>query len=195
MGTDHDGRISQARLSFQAETPSGGSRSMAMSLLLISSSMTLTTSKPINTSTAANPSSPRRAKAEASFEPGSFCMALDIALVGRTSRIRRRRAQDVADTTDSLRAVACIRFVRPWLVVWFGHGVVVVRSDVAGCETSSTECPSKSLTTALRPQGESRGAETTVAPASVTSPTRESTSSTTNPTLAAVVGGCPSANG
>jgi hypothetical protein len=30
-----------------------------------------------------------------------------------TSRIRRRRAQDVADTTDSLRAVACIRFVRP----------------------------------------------------------------------------------
>ena len=29
-----------------------------------------------------------------------------------TSRIRRRRAQDVADTTDSLRAVACIRFVR-----------------------------------------------------------------------------------
>ena len=28
-----------------------------------------------------------------------------------TSRIRRRRAQDVADTTDSLRAVACIRFV------------------------------------------------------------------------------------
>lgn len=33
-------------------------------------------------------------------------------------------------------------------------------------ETSSTECPSKSLTTALRPQGESRGAETIVAPAS-----------------------------
>ena len=33
-----------------------------------------------------------------------------------TSRIRRRRAQDVADTTDSLRAVACIRFVRLRLV-------------------------------------------------------------------------------
>jgi hypothetical protein len=32
---------------------------------------------------------------------------------GRTSRIRRRRGVDVADTTDSLRAVACIRFVRP----------------------------------------------------------------------------------
>ncbi|WP_156345209.1 hypothetical protein [Verrucomicrobium spinosum] len=26
------------------------------------------------------------------------------------------RARDVADTTDCLRAVACIRFVRPWLV-------------------------------------------------------------------------------
>jgi hypothetical protein len=38
--------------------------------------------------------------------------------LGRTSRIRRRRAQDVADTTDSLRAVACIRFVRPWLWSW-----------------------------------------------------------------------------
>ncbi len=38
-------------------------------------------------------------------------------LVGRTLRIRRRRAQDVADTTDSLRAVACIRFVRPGLSV------------------------------------------------------------------------------
>ena len=36
-------------------------------------------------------------------------------LVGRTTRIRRRRGVDVADTTDSLRAVACIRFVRPWL--------------------------------------------------------------------------------
>ena len=42
-------------------------------------------------------------------------------LVGRTSRIRRRRAQDVADTTDSLRAVACIRFVRLVLVVGL-HG-------------------------------------------------------------------------
>ncbi len=44
---------------------------------------------------------------------------------GLTLRIRRRRAQDVADTTDSLRAVACIRFVRPWLVVDLlcdGHG-------------------------------------------------------------------------
>ena len=28
---------------------------------------------------------------------------------------RRWRAQEVADTTDSLRAVACIRFVRPLL--------------------------------------------------------------------------------
>ncbi len=112
MGTDHDGKISQARLSFQAETPSGGSRSIAMSLLLISSSMTLMTSEPMNSSTSANTTSPRSAKTEASFEPGSFCMALDIALVGRTIRIRRRRAQDVADTTDCLRAVACIRFVR-----------------------------------------------------------------------------------
>lgn len=31
--------------------------------------------------------------------------------VGPTLKIRRRRAQDVADTTDSLRAVACIFFV------------------------------------------------------------------------------------
>jgi hypothetical protein len=34
-----------------------------------------------------------------------------------TARIRRRRAQDVADTTDSLRTVVCIRCVRPWLVL------------------------------------------------------------------------------
>ena len=42
--------------------------------------------------------------------------------VGRTSRIRRRRAQDVADTTDAIRAVACIRFVRLgwWLVLSSG---------------------------------------------------------------------------
>jgi hypothetical protein len=32
--------------------------------------------------------------------------------VGRTSRIRRRRAGSVDDTTDAIRAVACIRFVR-----------------------------------------------------------------------------------
>jgi hypothetical protein len=42
-----------------------------------------------------------------------------------TSRIRRRRAGGVADTTDSLRAVACIRFVRRWLVV-----VVVVHGSL-----------------------------------------------------------------
>ena len=32
-----------------------------------------------------------------------------------TSRIRRRRAGGVEDTTDAIRAVACIRFVRPLL--------------------------------------------------------------------------------
>jgi len=37
-----------------------------------------------------------------------------------TSRIRRRRAQDVADTTDAIRAVACIRFVR-LLLAWAYH--------------------------------------------------------------------------
>ena len=47
--------------------------------------------------------------------------------VGRTPRIRRRRAQDVADTTDSLRAVACIRFVRLWLA----GGVSAVFHDEA----------------------------------------------------------------
>ena len=31
---------------------------------------------------------------------------------GRTLRIRRRRAGSVDDTTDAIRAVACIRFVR-----------------------------------------------------------------------------------
>jgi len=30
------------------------------------------------------------------------------------TRIRRRRAGSVDDTTDAMRAVACIRFVRPW---------------------------------------------------------------------------------
>jgi hypothetical protein len=44
--------------------------------------------------------------------------------VGRTSRIRRRRAEDVADSTGSLRAVACIRFVRPWCHVWRGYTVL-----------------------------------------------------------------------
>ena len=39
------------------------------------------------------------------------------ALVGRTTRIRRRRAGSVDDATDAIRAVACIRFVRPWLAV------------------------------------------------------------------------------
>ena len=34
-------------------------------------------------------------------------------LVGLTTRIRRRRAGGVDDTTDAIRAVACIRFVRP----------------------------------------------------------------------------------
>ncbi len=44
-----------------------------------------------------------------------------------TSKLWRRRAQDVADTTDSLRAVACIRFVRPWGCLRLDHG------DVAAC--------------------------------------------------------------
>jgi len=34
------------------------------------------------------------------------------SFLSRTTRIKRRLAQDVADTTDSLRAVACIRFIR-----------------------------------------------------------------------------------
>ncbi len=48
-------------------------------------------------------------------------IAIDLVL-GRTLRIRRRRAQDVADTTDSLRALACIRFVRTWVGVKCRHG-------------------------------------------------------------------------
>ncbi len=38
-----------------------------------------------------------------------------------TPRIRRRRAQDVADTTDSLRVAGCIRFVRPRLWIGAAH--------------------------------------------------------------------------
>ena len=40
-------------------------------------------------------------------------LAIDDHILELTLRIRRRRAQDVADTTDSLRAVACIRFGVP----------------------------------------------------------------------------------
>ncbi len=36
----------------------------------------------------------------------------------RTSRIRRRRAGSVDGTTDAIRAVACIRFVRPRWAMW-----------------------------------------------------------------------------
>ena len=58
----------------------------------------------------------------------------------RTTRIRRRRTQDVADTTDSLRAVACIRFVRlGWQCSWLrsmkwlgGYGAVCGNSQVVG---------------------------------------------------------------
>ena len=55
-------------------------------------------------------------------------LALCVKLfLGRTSRIRRRRAQDVADTTNSHRAVACIRFVRRCVALWISwHGRVRV---------------------------------------------------------------------
>ena len=43
-------------------------------------------------------------------------------VISRTPRIRRRRGADVADTTDRLRAVACINFVRPHLfLAWWSH--------------------------------------------------------------------------
>ena len=41
-----------------------------------------------------------------------------LVVVGRTTRIRRRRAGGADDTTDAIRAVACIRFVRLRLAVW-----------------------------------------------------------------------------
>ena len=41
-----------------------------------------------------------------------FGFVLEEGVKCLTIRIRRRREQDVADTTESLRAVACIRFVR-----------------------------------------------------------------------------------
>jgi hypothetical protein len=37
-----------------------------------------------------------------------------------TTRIRRQRAQDVADTTETLRAVACIRFAFAYVVSILG---------------------------------------------------------------------------
>ena len=59
------------------------------------------------------------------------CYEAEHLILQRTSRIRRRRAQDVADRTDSLRAVACIRFVRHWLV----NVVSAVMSyDALSCE-------------------------------------------------------------
>ncbi len=51
-----------------------------------------------------------------------FCAAgVHGARSGLTSRIRRRRARNVDDTTGSLRAVACIRFVQLWLVSGRAH--------------------------------------------------------------------------
>jgi len=47
----------------------------------------------------------------------------------RTLRIRRRRAGSVDDTTDAIRAVACIRFVRPCCLVW-AHRCKEVSSGV-----------------------------------------------------------------
>jgi len=49
----------------------------------------------------------------------------------RTSRIRRRRAQDVADTTDSLRAIACIRFALGCGVVTACHAVLCAGTILA----------------------------------------------------------------
>ncbi|MEQ1933337.1 MAG: hypothetical protein ABL962_05590 [Fimbriimonadaceae bacterium] len=49
-------------------------------------------------------------------------MTVGVLEVGRTIRIRRRRAGGVDDTTDAIRAVACIRFVRA--VVAVVHGLV-----------------------------------------------------------------------
>ena len=37
---------------------------------------------------------------------------LEVPFIPRATRIRRRRAEGVDDTTDAIRAVACIRFVR-----------------------------------------------------------------------------------
>ncbi len=56
----------------------------------------------------------------------------------RTPRIRRRRAQNVADTTDSPRAVACIRFVSPWLLVNRRHCFVAVLSGLGSRNLSRT---------------------------------------------------------
>ena len=59
----------------------------------------------------------------------------------RTSRIRRRRAQEVADTTDSLRAVACIRFVR---LGWFSGAVhVSALSELDGGSSTVHEVESR----------------------------------------------------
>jgi hypothetical protein len=43
---------------------------------------------------------------------GSYFMAMNLVL-GLTSQIRQRRIGRVDDTTDAIRAVACIRFLGP----------------------------------------------------------------------------------
>ena len=60
-------------------------------------------------------------------------------LVGRTPRIRRRRAQDAADTTDVIRAVAYIRFVR-LLLQLSSHSVGAGR-----LETTPLLCSSRAV--------------------------------------------------
>jgi hypothetical protein len=45
-----------------------------------------------------------------------------VLFIGRATRIRRRRAGSVDDTTDAIRAVACIRFVRLWFCEWHRKG-------------------------------------------------------------------------
>ena len=55
-----------------------------------------------------------------------------------TSRIRRRRAQDVADTTNRLRAVACIRFVRLGLVVCLLGGHAEIREGRSKCQEAGS---------------------------------------------------------
>jgi len=60
-----------------------------------------------------------------------------VSPLGLTTRIRRRRAQDVADTTDSLRAVAWIRLVPPLNWRWSCSSRLTCCSVIRWCGTGS----------------------------------------------------------
>jgi hypothetical protein len=78
MGSAHDGRISHARFSFHAATLSGGSRSIAMSVLLISSSAMLIMKAATPIRITATRISPIKTKHDTNFDRGERVALGDI---------------------------------------------------------------------------------------------------------------------